>query len=66
MFAAMAIDKGDSATAYFGRYDSRCNPPQLYQTAEAFEDAAELLNVNVNISKSRGWRVVYQGQRIYG
>ncbi len=66
MFAVFAIDKGESPTVYVGRFDGRCTPTHFHQTAEKFEDAAELLKVNLNISQSRGWKISYQGKRIYG
>lgn len=66
MFASMAIDKGDNAVAYVGRNDARCNPPNFYQTVDKFEHAVEMLNTYLKISESRGWRVIYQGQRNSG
>lgn len=65
-FAAFALDKGDSQTAFVGRFDARCNPSVFHQTAETLKDANNLLNVNLDISISRGWRIGYEGVRNYG
>jgi len=62
IFACFALDKGAS-TNYVGRFDPRCTPPAFLQTAEKFEDAVELLKVNIKISESHGWKVVWQGVR---
>lgn len=65
-FAAFALDQGENTPAFVGRYDARCQPPVFYQTAENLTDATKLLNVNLDISISRGWRIGYEGVRNYG
>lgn len=66
MFAVFALDKGYSQTAFVGRFDSRCHPQTFHQTAENLTDATKLLNANLDISISRGWRIGYEGVRNYG
>lgn len=66
MYTAFTIDKDISSTVYVGRYDAHRTPHRFHQTAERFEDAVELLKVNLKISNSRGWKISYQGKRNHG
>ena len=66
MVALMAIDQFQNMPALVGRFDGRRQPVIFHQTADRFEDAAELLKTNINISVDRGWRIGWQGQRNYG
>lgn len=66
MFASYAVDKGETSSAYLERYDARCNPRVLHQSADSLEQVEKLLNANLDICISRGWRICYEGVRNYG